>query len=86
MSLLDDVRRVLQPMIDEGIIVDIEESRSSGIYELPDASRPPLEPIAVIIPADDRESYRPRIVELLADAGLVEVTFSIQERSGSAQV
>ena len=86
MSLLDDVRRALQPMSDEGIIVDVEEGPSSATYDSPAARLPSLKPITVIIPGDKRESYRPRIVKLLADAGVVEVFVSIQERSASTRV
>ena len=83
MSLLNDVRHALQPMLDEGIIVDVLEGPSSATYDSADARLPPLKPITIIIPAENRESYRPRIVRLLADAGVVEVFVSIEDRSAA---
>ena len=33
MSLIDDVRRALQPLIDKGIVLDVQESLSGARYD-----------------------------------------------------
>ena len=33
MSLIDDVRRALQPLIDQGIVLDVQESLSGARYD-----------------------------------------------------
>ena len=86
MSLLEDVRRALKPMIDEGIITDIEKSTSSAGYVPGQPPQQLKERFVAIIPAENADSFYTRIQQRIFEAGLLDRAYvGIQRKSGSAR-
>jgi hypothetical protein len=63
MSLQDDVRRALQPLIDQGLVDRVEAGKHGGVPGQP-------APITVMVNADDPETHRVDIMKLILQAGL----------------
>jgi hypothetical protein len=68
MSLQDEVRRALQPLIDEGLVhtVEAESSVADGGGHNPGQQVP----VTVLLNADDPEAHRVDIMKLILQAGL----------------
>lgn len=81
MSKVDEVRTVLQPLIDQGIVTDV----MMGGQPTRQAGDPPLviEPVAIdVVTKDgtDHELYRSEIGERVANAGLTGVKLVLRPR------
>jgi hypothetical protein len=68
MNLEDEVRRALQPLIDQGLVNIIQADASTGNGAEPDPGQ--HQPITVLVNADDPEPHRVEIMKLVLQAGL----------------
>ena len=64
MSLIDDVRRALQPLMERGIVIDVRWGAQAGV--------PEKKIFLVTIDAPDPESQRAEIERLIEEAGLAD--------------
>ena len=68
MSIVDEVRSALQPMIDQGLVHTVQAGPSAPDGGVPNPSR--HEAITVLVNADDPEAHRVDIMKLVLQAGL----------------
>ncbi len=67
MNILDEVRRTLQPLIDQGVVHLVEQ----GPFARDDGGLTPTHgAVNVLVNADDPEAHRVNIIKLLLQAGL----------------
>jgi len=65
LSLQDDVRHALQPLIDQGLVRRVDAEAHSG-----ECAPGQPDPVTVIVNADDPEAHRVDIIKLILQAGL----------------
>ena len=84
--LIDDVRRALQPLIDKGIVLDVQEALSGARYDT-GGLQSEKGTFTVIVAGSDPEARRPGITALLHQAGLMDkITVSFQTKPASPRV
>ena len=69
MTLVDEVRRALQPLIDNGVVVDLQEE-GRAVYG--DGLVPQQQVFRVIVDAPASETYGPEVNRLILGAGLTD--------------
>lgn len=82
MSIVDEVRRALQPMIDQGLVHAVQIAVAASYQPRPDPN--PHEAITVMVNADDPEAHRVDIEKLLLQAGL-KVDLRLQKNPSRAR-
>ncbi len=68
MSIQDEVRRALQPLIDQGLVHMVAAGSCAAYGGGPNASQHPA--ITVMVNADNPEAHRVDIMKLVLQAGL----------------
>ena len=68
MSIQDEVRRALQPLIDQGVVHMVQAGPDAAAGGVPNPSQHPA--ITVMVNADDPEAHRVDIIKLVLQSGL----------------
>ncbi len=68
MSIVDDVRRALQPLIDQGLVHDVQWGAVAAYENILDPAA--HLPVMVLVNANDPEAHRVDIMKLILQAGL----------------
>ena len=68
MSIIDEVRRALQPLIAQGLVHEVRIGTLARYDGMPSAS--PHEAFTILVNADNPEAHRVDIMKLVLEAGL----------------